>query len=108
MNKLKQYLKRMRMYLAYRLLMNTGMVMVNTEDWKTTLDTSAALALYVQTSGHINNGRNKSRKRLRTFASRLLVAQTRFVHPSTVDQMKPSPQLSELITSVSDALGAQP
>ena len=49
---------------ATAVLKHAGMAVVAAEDWEMILATSAELYAYVRTSGHINNGRHKSRKRL--------------------------------------------
>lgn len=72
MKQLKLKLKRALFAWASNIVKAAGMVIVPTEDWDTNLAISRELFVYVRTSGHINNGRHKSRKRLYNLTDNLL------------------------------------
>jgi hypothetical protein len=79
--RLQQWMLEKRMWLAVLLLRNARTVVVNAEDWADMMDTSVALQQYVHTSGHLNNGRHKSRDKLRYLSNRLRSRQHRFIDP---------------------------
>ena len=90
MKRIKEWWYRFRLWRATRWLMDTGMAIYNAEDLRIVLDTSARLALYVRTSGHINNGRYKAKKKLYKMTDQLLSAQQRFVHCAKKNRMTPT------------------
>lgn len=87
---------KLRYWLAAKALLNTGMVIVQADDWRMIRVISATLHKYVHTSGHINNGRYVARKKLHTLVDGLINSQQRFVHPDTSStQMVPPPEVTK-------------
>ncbi len=100
MKRLKDWLYRMRLWWATRVLMNTGMVMVNAEDWRDNLAYAQTLHKYVRTSGHINNGkRNNARPKLYALTKALVGTQGRFLHPATGREVMVPSTLPTLVRS---------
>jgi 5-carboxymethyl-2-hydroxymuconate isomerase len=72
MKKLWGWIRRRIQRVATAVLKHAGMAVVSAEDWTFVLATSTKLYAYVHTSGHINNGRHRSKKVLYKLTEQLM------------------------------------